>query len=111
MKFIFTMVDTSSQGASLLLDSNNNNNTMNNTLPPDMTFGEAQIISISVYTPLFILSAFLNLRVLGKLLKAKERAGLSRLNQLLLHLVLGDLLVSSFYQVRSVLGSRQSCYR
>ncbi len=65
----------------------------NCTLPPDMTFGEAQIISISVYTPLFILSAILNLRVLGKLLKAKERAGLSRLNQLLLHLVLGDLLV------------------
>ena len=64
------------------------------TLPPDMVFGDAQIISIAAYTPLFLISATLNLRVLGNLLRVKERSGLSRLNQLLLHLVLADLSVS-----------------
>ena len=63
-------------------------------LPPDMVFGPAQIISISAYTPLFVISATLNLRVLGNLLREKERTGLTRLNQLLLHLVLADLSVS-----------------
>ena len=68
----------------------------NDSLPPDMIFGEAQIISISAYTPLFIISAVLNLRVLRKLWQTKQRNGLSRLNQLLMHLVLADLSVSYF---------------
>jgi uncharacterized protein (DUF608 family) len=78
-------------------DESQNQTLPNNTLPPDMIFGEAQIISISAYTPLFIISAVLNLRVLGKLLKAKQRTGLSRLNQLLMHLVLADLSVRGRY--------------
>ena len=69
-------------------------NITNTTLPPDMTFGAAQIISISAYTPLFFISAFLNLRVLKKLWHTKHTNGLSRLNQLLMHLVLADLSVS-----------------
>ena len=73
-----------------------NESAMNGTLPPDMVFGDAQIISIAAYTPLFIISASLNLRVLGNLLRTKERSGLTRLNQLLLHLVLADLSVSFF---------------
>ena len=67
------------------------------SLPPDMIFGEAQIISISAYTPLFIISVALNLNVLRKLLKTKHRNGLSRLNLLLMHLVLADLSVRTFY--------------
>ena len=70
-------------------------NISNNTLPADMTFGAAQIIRISAYTPLFFISAFLNLRVLRKLWRTKQIGGLSRLNQLLMHLVLADLFVSS----------------
>jgi hypothetical protein len=72
-----------------------NHNDPNATLalPPDMVFGDAQIISIAAYTPLFLISATLNLRVLGNLLRVRERSGLSRLNQLLLHLVLADLSV------------------
>ena len=69
-------------------------NITNTTLPPDMTFGAAQIISVSAYTPLFFISAFLNLRVLRKLWHTKHSNGLSRLNQLLMHLVLADLSVS-----------------
>ena len=71
-------------------------NITNNTLPADMIFGAAHIIKISAYTPLFFISAFLNLRVLWKLWHKKHSTnGLSRLNQLLIHLVLADLSVSS----------------
>ena len=71
-------------------------NITNNTLPADMIFGAAHIIKISAYTPLFFISAFLNLRVLWKLWHKKHSTnGLSRLNQLLMHLVLADLSVSS----------------
>jgi hypothetical protein len=63
-------------------------------LPTDMRFGEAQVISISVYSFLFVLSAVLNLHVLANLLRARRNVGLSRLNSLLLHLVLADLSVS-----------------
>ena len=78
----------------VLLDTFNNES--NTTLPQDMTFGQAQIISISIYSILFALSSFLNMMVLINLLKAKRRHGLSRLNQLLLQLVLADLTVSCF---------------
>ena len=73
-------------------------NISNNTLPADMIFGAAHIIKISAYTPLFFISAFLNLRVLWKLWHKKHSTnGLSRLNQLLMHLVLADLSVSSHH--------------
>ncbi len=74
--------------------ANHNDPNATLALPPDMVFGDAQIISIAAYTPLFLISATLNLRVLGNLLRVRERSGLSRLNQLLLHLVLADLSVS-----------------
>ena len=78
-------------------DTHKMNRSENKTeLPPDMTFGEAQIISISAYIPLFVISAFLNIRVLMKLWHTKRTNGLSRLNQLLMHLVLADLSVSFF---------------
>ena len=68
-------------------------------LPPDMVFGEAQVISISVYSALFVASGVLNLRVLRNLLRARRHVGLSRLNHLLIHLVLADLLVSAVRRV------------
>ena len=80
--------------SSSLEENMSQNASTNNTLPPDMVFGQAQIISISVYIPLFICSSILNLKMLRKLLQTKRRSGLSRLNQLLMHLVLADLSVS-----------------
>ena len=84
--------------ANVTVTSALNESALNGTLPPDMVFGDAQIISIAAYTPLFIISASLNLRVLGNLLRTKERSGLTRLNQLLLHLVLADLSVRVWRQ-------------
>ena len=62
-------------------------------MPPDMRFGEAQIITISVMSVLFAASSVLNLKVLSNLMAARRSVGLSRLNTLLLQLVLADLLV------------------
>ena len=53
-----------------------------------------QVISITVYSCLFVASSVMNLNVLANLLRAKRHVGLSRLNHLLLQLVLADLLVS-----------------
>ena len=87
--------------SSSLEENMSQNVSTNNTLPPDMVFGQAQIISISVYIPLFICSSILNLKMLRKLLQTKRRSGLSRLNQLLMHLVLADLSVS-YKQIRQI---------
>ena len=65
----------------------------NATMPPDMVFSDAHVISICGYSVLFVVSATLNLQVLSNLLRAKRHVGLSRLNTLLLQLVLADLLV------------------
>ena len=65
----------------------------NATMPPDMVFSDAHVISICGYSVLFVVSASLNLQVLSNLLRAKKHVGLSRLNTLLLQLVLADLLV------------------
>ena len=64
-----------------------------NDMPPDMRFGEAQIITILVISLLFVVSALLNLKVLSNLLAARRTVGLSRPNTLILQLVLADLLV------------------
>ena len=60
-------------------------------------------IHILAYIPLFVFSAVLNLRVLRKLFQTKRRNGLSRLNQLLMHLVLADLSVSTIYNKKYLL--------
>ena len=76
--------------------ANNGSNSTPDHLPPDMVFGDAQIISISVYSVLFAVSAVTNLKVLGNLMRARRNIGLSRLNQLLLQLVVADLMVTFF---------------
>ena len=73
---------------------NNSASSSNATdMPPDMRFGEAQIITISVMSVLFAASSVLNLKVLSNLMAARRSVGLSRLNTLLLQLVLADLSV------------------
>ena len=51
------------------------------------------MITISVMGVLFVMSAVLNLNVLSNLMAARRTVGLSRLNTLLLQLVIADLLV------------------
>ena len=98
-------METSSEALEVNARPNKSNNG-NSDMPPDMRFGEAQIITISGMSVLFVASALLNLNVLSNLLAARRTVGLSRLNTLLLQLVLADLLVRMKYR-EPVKGSSQ----
>ena len=68
-------------------------NRSNFTLPADMRFGEAQIISITVYSIMFVIGLTTNLVSLYFLARGnKERR--NRMRLLLIHLAVADLLVS-----------------
>ena len=62
-------------------------------LPEEMRFGSGQIISIVGYGSLFMVSSIANFVVL-KILIARYRKTKSRVNLLLCHLAIADLLVS-----------------
>ncbi|XP_059486559.1 adipokinetic hormone/corazonin-related peptide receptor variant I-like isoform X2 [Neocloeon triangulifer] len=62
-------------------------------LPLDMRFNEGHALSVIVYSILFIISATGNLTVLCLLLQ-RRRGARSRINTMLLHLAIADLLVT-----------------
>ena len=62
-------------------------------LPPDMQFSSANVISICGYGILFIVSSMANLTVLNILVRRYKKTK-SRVNLLLIHLAIADLLVS-----------------
>ncbi|CAL8069184.1 unnamed protein product [Orchesella dallaii] len=68
----------------------------NESLPIDMTFNNGNVLSISVYTILFILSSGGNITVLTAILRQKRTESLSRIDFLLLHLAIADLMVTFF---------------
>ena len=63
-------------------------------LPPDMQFSSANVISICGYGILFIVSSMANLTVLNILVRRYKKTK-SRVNLLLIHLAIADLLVRS----------------
>lgn len=62
-------------------------------LPADMRFNSAHVISICGYGILFIVSSMANLTVLNILVRRYKKTK-SRVNLLLIHLAIADLLVS-----------------
>ena len=69
----------------------------NFTPPPDMVFGEAQILSISVYVILFIIGLVFNSLSLKQLLEERiKRKVKSKMNLLLIHLAIADLMVREY---------------
>nr|ANW09575.1 adipokinetic hormone receptor [Locusta migratoria] len=62
-------------------------------LPADMRFNGGHVVSIAAYSALMAVSAAGNLTVLGLILRRGERAR-SRLNHMLMHLAIADLLVT-----------------
>lgn len=64
-----------------------------NELPLEMRFNHGHMVSITVYTILMIISATGNLTVLSQLLKRRRAARASRLDLLLMHLAVADLMV------------------
>ena len=86
-------------------------------LPPDMRFGSGQVISIVGYGSLFVVSSVANFVVL-KILIARYRKTKSRVNLLLCHLAIADLLVcvvdqkcvSAFFDIKcATICAMMSC--
>ena len=66
----------------------------NFSLPDDMKFGEAQIIAIRAYSIMFMIGLVLNIFSLHKLLlERKKIRRRDRMNLLLIHLAVADLMV------------------
>ena len=62
--------------------------------PVDMVFGEAQVISITVYVIFFIIGLIFNSLSLKQLLEERIRRRVkNRMNLLLIHLTIADLMV------------------
>uniref|UniRef100_A0A182P4E4 G-protein coupled receptors family 1 profile domain-containing protein n=1 Tax=Anopheles epiroticus TaxID=199890 RepID=A0A182P4E4_9DIPT len=72
-------------------------------MPIDMRFNSGHILSIMVYTTLMVFSATGNITVLSILAQRKVRAS-SRINIMLAHLAIADLLIGWAYTVRWTAG-------
>ncbi|KAK9872356.1 hypothetical protein WA026_017814 [Henosepilachna vigintioctopunctata] len=62
-------------------------------LPMNMRFNDGHILSIAVYSSLFVFSSIANITVLVLLVKRRRKSS-SRINMMLIHLAIADLLVS-----------------
>ena len=67
----------------------------NFTLPEDMIFGQAQVISIITYSILFIIGlAFNSISLFQLLMERIKKKVRNKMNLLLIHLAIADLVVS-----------------
>lgn len=62
-------------------------------LPLDMQFNHGHMVSITVYSVLMVISATGNLTVLTQLMRRRRAKRASRLDVLLMHLAVADLMV------------------
>ncbi|XP_045452589.1 adipokinetic hormone/corazonin-related peptide receptor variant I [Melitaea cinxia] len=69
-------------------------NTTYDELPLDMRFNHGHLVSITVYSVLMMISAVGNLTVLSQLIKRRRMGRASRLDVLLMHLAIADLMVT-----------------
>lgn len=69
-------------------------NATNEELPLEMRFNRGHVVSIIVYSVLMIISATGNLTVLTQLVQRKRAGRASRLDVLLMHLAIADLMVN-----------------
>ncbi|XP_050352660.1 adipokinetic hormone/corazonin-related peptide receptor variant I isoform X1 [Nymphalis io] len=69
-------------------------NTSNDELPLEMRFNHGHMVSITVYSVLMMVSAAGNLTVLSQLVRRKRMGRASRLDVLLMHLAVADLMVT-----------------
>ncbi|KAJ0174270.1 hypothetical protein K1T71_010416 [Dendrolimus kikuchii] len=69
-------------------------NASNDELPLDMRFNHGHVVSMMVYSILMIISATGNLTVLSQLLRRRRTGRATRLDLLLMHLAVADLMVT-----------------
>ena len=77
----------------LSINTTQSNGSIEFDLPFDMQFNEGHIISIVTYSVLMVISAIGNSTVLTLILRRKS-SKISRINIMLMHLAIADLLVS-----------------
>lgn len=68
-------------------------------LPLDMRFNHGHMVSMTVYSVLMVVSATGNLTVLSQLMKRKRAGRASRLDVLLMHLAVADLMVRGSFDI------------
>lgn len=80
---------------------------VNRSLPIDMRFNDGHILQISGYTCLFFISLVGNLCVLRAILGGGRKHRKSRVNLMLLHLAIADLIVSTTLLVTALASSER----
>ena len=71
-------------------------------LPIDMRFNEGHVVSIITYSCLMVVSAIGNITVLSLLLRRRGNAARTRINTMLIHLAIADLLVSLLFECKTM---------
>lgn len=66
------------------------------SLPMDMQFNQAKLLTVIIYSVLMLIGGVANINVFYMLLRLHLRGRGTKLNYLLLHLSIADLLVSNF---------------
>lgn len=82
-------------------------------MPLEMQFNHGHMVSIIVYSVLMVISATGNLTVLSQLVKRRRMSRASRLDVLLMHLAVADLMVSlqrKLLRSQDVRTTVQCCY-
>lgn len=94
---------------------NSTGNVTNKTLPIDMQFNEGHLVSIIMYSILMVISAIGNTTVLVLIMHRKGNTR-SRINTMLMHLAIADLLVTAIsfsfhYQTRHIIFEKKYTHR
>lgn len=76
-------------------------NTSFDELPLDMRFNHGHMVSIAVYSALMVVSATGNITVLSQLVKRRRAGRASRLDVLLMHLAVADLMVRAIRELNT----------
>ncbi|CAL4059319.1 unnamed protein product, partial [Meganyctiphanes norvegica] len=77
-----------------ILANDSMQSTANSSMPIDMIFNSSHVLQISCYTVIFVVSLVGNLCVLKAILGGGRKQRKSRVNLMLLHLALADLIVT-----------------
>lgn len=68
-------------------------------LPHDLSFNEGHVVTIVTYTILIIISTIGNVTVLTAMWRRRKKSR-TRINTMLMHLAIADLLVSNYFLLR-----------
>ena len=89
-----SLQDSLQQSLQYITQNSSNDSISSGDLPLDMQFNEGHVLLITCYTAIMVVSLVGNLWVLRTILDGSRKHRKSRVNFMLLHLALADLIVS-----------------